>query len=297
MIEDLALRFANQEEDTLQQIGVGLFVFGAIIAAMVTRSKIEIARAPYFAYSALVFFAVSAVQIVWLQTGPAMAGGYLWVWVTISLAASIASGYLYCRIALARSRDAYGNGRMAILGFIPFAHFWLLLTPSKDAVSANRVPMIPLLSGGLGVLTGLVSLAAGVGVAVYIDAQSRMLSQQIQTDSVAQQVWVDSMIRSQGLEETLRYLAAEAQTPIAVDEVTTLAMIEAAGTQLRRTYVVDFEGMRMTEEFRTRSRNGICAWQAFEPILRAHGSIQEIYVEGSGREIGSVMVTRDECGF
>ena len=297
MLEDLAIQYASQSEDTLGLIGLGLAVVGAVIAGLVRQSKAELARAPYFVYSALIVFVVSAGGIVWLQAIPAMTGGYLWLLMTISLAASIAGGYCLYRIAMARSRDAYGHSRMAFLAFIPIANFWLLLTRSKHEMSAHRAPTIALLSGGLGVLSGFLLLAATVGVSVYIEEQARMLEQQAQTDPVSQQAAIESMIRLHGLEETLHLMAAESQTPITVDEVTTLARIEAAGTQLRRMYVVDLEGWSMPEEFRRRSRDSICASAPFEPILRAHGSIREVYVERSGRQIGSVIVTHDECMF
>ena len=297
MLEEFAIQYASQSEDALGLIGLGLAVVGAVIAALVRQSRAELARAPYFVYSALIVFVVSAVGIIWLQATPAMTGGYLWLLVTISLGASIAGGYFLYRIAMARSRDAYGHSRKAFLAFIPIANFWLLLTRSKHEMSAHRAPSIALLSGGLGVLSGFVLLAATVGVNVYIEEQARMLEQQAQTDPVSQQAAIESMIRLHGLEETLHLMAAESQTPITVDDVTTLAGIEAAGTQLRRTYVVDLEGWSMTEEFRRSSRERICAWAAFEPILRAHGSIREAYVERSGRQIGSVTTTRDECMF
>ena len=196
---------------------------------------------------------------------------------------------------MARSRDAYGHSRMAFLAFIPIANFWLLLTPSKSKMSINRTPTIPLLSRGLGVLTGFILLAAGIGVTAYLEQQSQMMEQRAQTEPPSQQAIVEHMLRSHGVEETLRRLAAESQTPIAIDELTTLSRIEATGTQLRRTYVVEIDDMTITEEFRVSSRNGICAWPAFQAILRAHGSIREVYVERSGREIGTVMVSRDEC--
>ena len=297
MIEDLSIQFLNQGEGALFGVSLVLVVVGAIIAVIVPRSKAEISRAPYFVYSALIYFALQAVQIIWFQVVAAMAGGYLWMLMMISLVSLIANGYFLCRIAMARSRDAYGHGRMAFLAFIPFANFWLLLTPSKKAISANRAPAIPLLSGGLGVLTGFVLLAAGMSVGVYIGVQSRMMETQTQIEPVSEHAWVDSMIRSNGLEDTLRLMAAEAQTPITVDEVTTIARIEADWTQLRRTYIVDLEGMVMTEEFRSRIVNNICAYPAFEPILRANGSFREVYVERDGHEVGAVMVTREECGY
>ena len=185
------------------------------------------------------------------------------------------------------------------LAFIPIANFWLLLARPKDEMSVYRVPTIRLLSGGLGVLSGLILLAATVGVNVYFDRQFRLMEQQAQEEPASQHDAIEAMIRSSGLEETLRAIAAVSgtNTPIPVDEVTTLARIEAAGMQLRRTYVVEAGGMTLTEEHRARSQGAICAWPPFEPILRAGGSIREVFVQRSGDEIGTVIVTRDECGF
>ena len=297
MLEDLAINFLSQSEDIHFQIRLGLLGVGAIVAGIITRSKAELARTPHFAYGALIIFTVNAVEIVWFQVFAAAAAGYLWVLTVISLTAPIIGGYSLCRIAMARSRDAYGHGGMAFLTFIPIANFWLLLTRSKNEISSNRGPTIPLLSGWRGVLVGFVLLVAASGVNVFIKEQVRMMEHEVQTESGSPQAMIDSMIRSNGLEEALRRIAAQAKTPITVDEVTTLARIEAAWTQLRRTYIVDLEGMTMTEELRSRSLDGICAWPAFEPILRAGGSIREVYVERGGREVGVVMVTRAECGF
>ena len=297
MLEDLAIQLVSQSEGTLTGLGLGMAIVGAIIAAMVTRSNVEIARAPFFAYAALIIFAGSAVQIVWLAAVPAAIGGYLWVLAAISLAAAIASGYFVCLLAMARSRDAYGHARMAFLAFIPIANLWLLVVRSKNEMSANRAPTIPLLSGGLGVLTGFCFLAAAAGVNAYFNQQARMLEQKVQSEPPSDQAVIDDMIRSNGLEQTLRTMAAEsaAQMPIAIDEVTTLAKIEAAGTRLRRTYIVDIDGWTVTEEHRARSNNAICTWPPFQPILQAGGAIREVYVERNGREIGALTVTRNDC--
>ena len=131
-----------------------------------------------------------------------------------------------------------------------------------------------------------------------------VVEEQIQTTEplapsapLQQQTVIEAMIQSQGLESTLSTMATEVRTPIEIDDVTTLVRVEADGTQLRRIYIVDSGVMTMTEEFQTLSRNSICAYAAFEPIFRARGSIREVYVENSGREIGSVLVTRASCGF
>ena len=132
MLETFAVQYLLQDETVLTAIALGSFVVGALIAAVFVRSETDLPRAPYFAYIALMTFAVSAVQLVWLHAVLAIEGGYLWVLMAIDLSAAVAAGYFFCRIAIARSRNAYGHGRMAFLGFLPIANFWLLLTPPKD---------------------------------------------------------------------------------------------------------------------------------------------------------------------
>lgn len=297
MLEELAFRFVNQDESSLNATSYGLVLIGAVIAAFTVRSNTEMTRAPYFAYSMLIFLLVSATQIVWLQSLPAMAGGYLWVLMLVSVAASILGGFFLCGIAKARARDAYGNARLAALAFIPLANFWLLLTPSKNAVSANRTPTIPLLTGVNGVLTGLILLIGAIGIGGFVKIQQEKLGQQAQTDPVAMQAGMEFLIRSGGLERALKSMAEQAETPFVVDEITTIARIEADGTQLRRTFVVDLENGTMTDEFRQGSRSQVCANQPFKPLFRAGANFHEIYVGRDGREIGTVVVTPQDCGL
>jgi len=198
---------------------------------------------------------------------------------------------------MARSRDAYGHGRMAALAFIPLANLWLLLTPSKNTMSANRTPTIPLLTGGLGVFSGFVVLMAAVAVTVFIEQEMNRIVERAQTEPASPRASIEFLIRSQGLEETLRLMAMDAQTPTSVDEVTTLTQIEADGAQLRRTYVVDLDLATISEEFRARITNGICAYGPFIPLLRAGATFREVYVKVDGTVIGSVMVIRDTCGL
>ena len=296
MLEEFAIQYLSLRENTIGLIGYGLAVVGAIIAAIFVRSKVEIAREAYFAYSALILFLVSSVQAVWLLSTPATESGYLWMLMANSFAASIVSGYFIYRLAMARSRDAFGNTRSAFLAFIPFLNFWLLFARPKDEASTNRTPTVTLVSGGLGFVTGFVLLMATFGVNVYIDKQVRTIGNQAQLKPDTLKAGIEMLLRSRGLEETIRLIVAEFKKPITVDEVTTLARFVADGRQLRRTYLVDFEGMQMTEKFRGRIHEVVCN-SALQPILRAGGSIREVYVERSGRKIGSEIVTRDKCGY
>lgn len=297
MLEGIAFKFISQSESSLNGLSYGLTVVGAVIGAFLIRSKTEMARAPYFAYSALIVFLASAAQFVWLQTFPAMAGGYLWLLVLTSVATALISGFTLCSIAKARSRDAYGHARLAALAFIPVANFWLLLTPSKNRELSSGASTPSLVTGPIGVVTGFVLLAAAAGVTGFFKQQMRQLGEQSQVDPAAQQAGVEFAIRSNGLEGALKIMAEQAGTPIKVDDRTTLARIDAEGTQLRRTIVFDVEGATMTDDMRQKGINLLCANPPFAPLFRAGATIREVYVERSGREIGSITITPQECGF
>lgn len=296
MLEQIVIYLGDQTEDTLRLIVLGLMGVGAIIAAIVTRSTLEIARAPYFAYRAFIFFAICAAQIVWLWKVDAIVGGYVWLLPIVGLGAFMVGGFYTCEIAIARSRDAYGHGRMAFLAFVPIANLVLLLKPSKNPASTNRVSTPALMSRGFGVLTGFVLYVAGGALLSYLDYQVSHMLDEAQTDPAAQQAIVEYQIHSRGLAQALQTMAAEVQTPIRIDDVTDIIRIKAEGTLLRRTLMVDLDGFALTEEFITLIRNDVCAYPGFAPVLRAGGAIIESYVEPSGREIGSVVVTSDECG-
>lgn len=226
-----------------------------------------------------------------------MAGGYLWVLMAVSVLAPVVGGFFLGRFAMSRSRDAFETGKWAFLCFIPLLAFLLFLARTRHENSPNRVPAIPLLSGGLGVITGFVFLAATGFVTVFVQQQERVMEQQAKNDPNSMATGMEFLIRSDGLEKTLQTMAAQFGAPVRVDEVTTLSRIVAVGTQLQRTYSVDRQNMELIDEFRSQIRSGICAISAFAPIFRAGGSIREIYVEKNGREIGAVMVTARDCGF
>ena len=108
---------------------------------------------------------------------------------------------------------------------------------------------------------------------------------------------VEFLLRSRGLEATLQAMAAEVQLPFAIDDVTTLALVEADGARLSRTYVVDVEGWFLSAEFRTGLMQGICAHEGLIALMREGATIEEVYVHVDGSEIGSQVVTRQVCGF
>lgn len=294
MLEEIALQYVNQSEDGLRLIGYGIVVVGAVLAGLTNKHRNELARAPYFAYSGLLFFVTSAAQLVWLGSVPAMTGGYLWVFMLVDVMVSLASGYGIGVVAMARSRDAYGHGRFAVLAFIPLANFWLLLTPSKTDLSANRTPTIPLLTGGLGVVTGFVLLFAGIGLASFIRLEGERMAQAARNDPAMQEMGVDFMIQADGLEATLRQMAAEVPSR-KVDETTTLLRVEARATTLRYVYQVDTDAQNLPASVRRGLTNHNCTYEALAPVIQAGATIEHFYGRTDGIELGTVTITQTIC--
>ena len=80
MLEELAFEFVNKDEGTLNSIGVGAVFLGFIVSLVVqSRSKSELQRAPYFAFSMLLYFLTSALSFAWLFGLQAVSLGILWV--------------------------------------------------------------------------------------------------------------------------------------------------------------------------------------------------------------------------
>lgn len=291
VLEDLAIEFVNMDEGTLTGIGVGSAFLGFISALVVqSRSKSELQRAPYFAFSALLYLLTSALSFAWLFSPQAVTLGILWVLVFGVFLIIAVSGYGYGVIALARSRDAFGHGRYAILAFIPIASLVLLGKPSKNAMSLNRIPTIQLLSGGLGVLSGIAMFVASYVLSGWAETR---LDAMVENAAPS----IDFLLRTQGIDATLKAMADEARLPHMVDEVTTLAFVKAVGTRLQRTYIVSRDGMVMSTQFRTGLVQNFCAYELFIPLLRAGATFEEVYVNNDGSEIGSQVITRDICGF
>lgn len=296
MLEEIAVQYVSLTEDSLRLVSYGITIAGAIVAAIFHKGDAELRRAPYFAYSGLLFFIVAASQLVWFGSIPAMIGGFLWVFMFVDVIVGLGVGYAFGIIAMARSRDAYGHARMAFLAFIPLANFWLLLTPSKNEVSASRVPTIPLLTGAFGVLTGFVLLIAGVALGAFIQVETTRMVAEAENNPAMQRAGVDMMLRGQGIEETLRQMADEVPSQ-RVDETTTLLRVVGDGTTLRYVYEVSTNPEALPMSMRTGLVQNNCTYEGLRPVIEAGATIEHVYQRTDGREIGIVTVTSDICGF
>lgn len=99
------------------------------------------------------------------------------------------------------------------------------------------------------------------------------------------------------LQSELRRVAANARTPMTLNEGITISRIDAVGDQLLLTAIVDVQGVVISESFRRAATADVCVYRSSIPLLRAGATIRIVYFERGGREIGSVTTTRRECGL
>jgi hypothetical protein len=297
MLQEITLQYVNQTEDSFRLIGYGLTVAGGVIAGLTNRGTFELRRAPYFAFSGLLFFVQVLFQLVWLGSFAAMSGGYLWAFMFIDVLVGLGVGYGFGLVAMARSRDAYGHGRSAALAFIPLLNLILLFAPSKNELSANRLPTLPVLTGGLGVFSGLIMLFLGFAVLTFVKVEGQRIAEAAGSDPALQQVSVDFLIKANGIEETLKVIALGVVTPASIDETTTLIKVEADGPTLRYIYEVSVDVPSLSDTMSADLISQNCNYMAMRPVIEAGGNLQHLYLRTDGSQIGTVDVNKSICGL
>jgi uncharacterized membrane protein YhaH (DUF805 family) len=296
MLEEIAVQYVNQTEATLRALSYGLSIAGGIAAGILHKSDSELHRAPYFAWTGILFLITAASQLIWFGVIQAMSGGFLWVFVLVDVVIGLGFGYGYAVAAMARSRDAYGHGGKAFLAFIPIVNFLLFLTPSRNQDAANHKPTHPLLTGGLGVLAGFAMYFAGFAISTFIKMELDRMVVNSGKDPAIQSMSVDVMLRSQGIEETLRRIAVEVPRQ-RVDETTTLLRVEADRMTIRYIYEVSTVVDQLPGSVRVGLVQQNCGYDFLQKLMKADATIEHVYRQSDGSSIGVVTVSRQICGF
>lgn len=293
MLEKYAINYFQLGNDQLVLLGYGLAILGGIIGGVSNRSTVELRRAPYLALTGLIFFGIGVIAVgEVLLLVRFLAGGYVWVLVAFDLFKNVASGFIIARIAIARSRDIHGHGRMAPLAFVAFINFWLFLGPPANKDPASAAPMIRLFTGGLGVLSGFLLLAAGLGLSNYADVEA------VRRVEAAHNAGV---FDDQFLALTLAAVATKTQTPIKIDDTTTLMRVEAKGRVLHLIFEVNpSAGLLPADLQSAQARQSLeqwtCSYKRLGREIDNGAVIRHEYLRKDGREIGVIEVTRQTCG-
>lgn len=295
MIEDISIRILGQNEILIKIFYWIFVIIGAAITTPFNKSRSELQRAPYFFFMIAISFGATLAESIWLLYVPAILGGYVWALLAAGLSVAMLSGYLYGRAAMARSRDAYGHSRNAVLAFIPLANLVLLFKRSRTDLSAERVATIRPITGGLGVFVSLLLLLFSSTVLALLKHEVGKRVEQMASDPATEQAALEFSIKAHGIDATLKEIAGQARTPITIDAETRLERIQAAGPLLRRTFTITLDGFALTDGVRSVINQEICSSQLFATLMSYGASVREEYAREDGSEIGSQTVTWSIC--
>jgi hypothetical protein len=178
---------------------------------------------------------------------------------------------------------------MALVPFVNLVPFFKRPADwTRETSGANLTNTVVVLG------VALVAVGAGLGKAAKEDIAA--MHRRAACDPAMQHVSLEMMLRSQGLETTLRDLAGGAQGQ-RFNDVTTLLRVEADGTTLRYVYEVTTDQPTLPPAMRDGVMTQNCTQEALRPIIEAGATIEHVYHRADGPDYGTVTVTRALCGY
>jgi hypothetical protein len=286
MLEDLAYAYAETSAVASAIINYIFIIIGGLIGGATDRSQDPLARAPYFGLTGMILAAVSAFSLIEAMVLiAAMKGGFLWVLLVLEFAVLAVAGFATGRIAMARSRDAYGHSGNAALAFIPIANLWLLFTPRPP-----HRPPVPgrehALAGGAGVFLGLV-----LSIGSQLTDRAVAASSERRVTAAAAAGELDSVF----LPQLLRSVVEAETVPQQVDEITRLTALEAGETTLRYIYAVDPGGQDLSGDLRAVVLRNGCTNPTLRRVIAAGATVTMTYRRTDGTELVSVDLSSQTC--
>ena len=153
------------------------------------------------------------------------------------------------------------------------------------------------MSGGyIGVIFAVLLFALGGGIGKDAEQRVAAMAMRMKVDHAMQQTSLELMLRGQGLEATLRQMAAGVESR-KVDETTTLVRLEVVGTTLRYVYRISLDVADIPVFVGSGLIKQNCAYEPLHSVIAAGATVELVYQRANGSQIGIVRVTRQDCGY
>lgn len=293
ILEEFATNYVIQGPLAMAGYMICLMPIGGLASAFYRKSDSTLARAPYLFCFGSAYLLLSLAQLPWGKTPQAINAGLAWVLMLTSILGNLAFGFVMGRLAAARSRDAYGHSKAAVLAFIPLLNIWLYFVRSRGGTAAPK--SMWLMRGFVGVLVGFLFL--GLGNYVVKEAMTQRVRSFIHGDGVAPELLARFLINKAGLEQTLAFYANSVPLPMKVDMVTTLTGLKVHGATMETTYRVGSLWGTMFGVPKDDVTNNLCKSPLYPPLLRAGATLKVIYNDPDGHELANWALTAQDCGL
>jgi len=294
MLETYAYKLMNLGEFTLTLIGFGVVAAGFGVGLLLrTGARLSIKRMPYIFWVGSTYFLISVVPLAWVLTFDAIEKQILWALTSFIYSCIFLFGVACAVLAHGRSVNAYGTGGRAWYALIPIINLELFF---REPLDREPVGLGDQLRNGLGVTFGLTLLLLGTVLDKLVNEQIDLRAQEAEFDESMQASSIDMMVRSMGLEEALRQIASE--TPgQSIDDQTILMGVRSEGAVLSYFYQMETDEVRLPDHMRMEIAQYNCDYVPLYPVIKAGGTIEDVYMREDGVELGRVSVTRESCSF
>ncbi|PWR18709.1 hypothetical protein [Zavarzinia compransoris] len=295
MLEEWALGLANSGERAMSFLLTVAMAVGGGIGAVLFRKDVDIVgRAPFFAWSGVIYLPLGLLQFTWLWSSSLIAQGNFWILILGQCLAYAAAGIFYYRVAAARSRDIRGNNTLVPYAFIPLANLWLVFAKSGEMTKPGPDTAPALLRGYKGVAIGFGLFAAFAAAAGY--AQYQLVAPMETAAAEVDTTEADALIQKHGLDAVTEAVFAEVPIPYEIDPYTSITRIEIAGPRVDRDLTVTLGGFKMTAQFKKISTLTVCSEPFLRAMVRAGGTISDHYLKPDGTAIGTLIIDKAACG-
>lgn len=301
MTEEFAIDFILRAEWQIWVTAFLLAVIGGAISALLFISNARMARTPYFLGNSIILLVAALSKVLLVPTHGAFEKGYLGAWLVLWGLVQVGCGFTLWRLALARSRHAFGHCRLAALAFIPFANLWLMVAPAEEEPSLiGRERAFGL--AAIRVVVGGILICATVAATMAIDVWKR--SALATPGAFPFGMLVQFVLNRDGVENTIKLITSGPVNPEDSGIVRRLSHA-AHGTELQRVNLINSDAPQLTNPNNLELvkaiggavRTRVCEEDDLIPLLKAGATVKETYQDRAGREVAVVAVTAGDCGL
>jgi hypothetical protein len=287
MLEVLSFQYTQLPAPVLTLIAYLFTVAGGLLAALfLPAGDGTLNRSSYFLWLGVGMFALAINQLWWLLYVPALKTGWSGLLLVSDLAGSLVYGGFVLRLAMARSRDAYGHARRAYLAFIPFANFVLLFKAGQNPVVRHGVQ-------------------GTISAAIVVMVLSRIVTSTL-TDEVTRRaedaaadpqivaVTKSMQLRARGIEAGLDELIAAEGAPARIDSDLMLQAVTRQGLHLTYDFILDApEAEALSDDYRQAVHVGFC--DGLMPYLNLGATATLNYLRNDGADVESLELSLAGC--
>ena len=291
---ELTQFLAEQPSSFVYSLGLLTILASFIIAQIIPFGfSRAVHRANYWLQIAVLVL-IATVGVT-LYTKPEMLGDFdeqtvanLRVWI---LGMVFVFGYVVGLLHRARSISIFGNGRRALLAFVPIANLMFFFKKPHEYFVQNDTG-----SRSMRLVSIVLSAALFLGAAVIAGPKEiGSLRAFWASDRPAPSELLQAEIKRRGLGDALWYYGLAAEEGVKAGDGLTLIKVSSTDATLLRRFIADWEDPKAGFEAIKGNMVAHCQAPVAQVVIQAGGSIEHIYLGSDGARIGTFMITSKIC--